>query len=168
MLKAAFKDNSEYEITNVKPGQCSGLVNGEPFSWNVLKTGENTWHVIDKSGDSFYIELIQNLTNGYALKIDDKEIEVSSKSEFDVLLDKMGISASTSKKIKNLKAPMPGLVLTVDVQPGDQVKKGDKLLILEAMKMENVIKAEADVTVKSVKITPQTTIEKGELMLEFE
>lgn len=69
---------------------------------------------------------------------------------------------------KELRAPMPGKVLTVAVGPGDTVSKGDTLLILEAMKMENLIKATGDGVVKSVAAGPGVSVEKGERLLEFD
>ena len=73
----------------------------------------------------------------------------------------------TSNKASDLKAPMPGLVVDVTVSPGDQVKKGDKLLVLEAMKMENILKAPADATVKGVNISKGKTVEKNEVLIQF-
>jgi len=168
MLKAVFKDKSEINLKNLIADGFSGEVDAEIFKWNVLKESENIWHVVDEKGESFIIELVK--TNGpeYELKVNNKKISVNAKSEFDQMLEKMGISGSSSKKMKNIKAPMPGLVLEISVKVGDEIEEGDQLLILEAMKMENVIKAESDAKVKSINIKPQTTIEKGELMIEFE
>jgi len=168
MLKAVFKDKSEINLENLVANGFSGEVEGETFKWSVLKETDNSWHVVDESGESFKIELVHSQGSEYELKINNKLITVNAKSEFDQMLQKMGISASSSKKMKNIKAPMPGLVLEVSVNVGDDIKDGDQLLILEAMKMENVIKAESDAKVKSINIKPQTTIEKGELMIEFE
>jgi biotin carboxyl carrier protein len=63
---------------------------------------------------------------------------------------------------------MPGLVLNVLVQAGQEVAKGDALLILEAMKMENVIKASGDGKVKSVKVKQGEAVDKGLLLVEME
>jgi biotin carboxyl carrier protein len=60
---------------------------------------------------------------------------------------------------------MPGLVLKVLVEEGKEFKKGDNLLILEAMKMENILKAPADGKVKSIKIKPGDKVEKNEILL---
>ncbi|MDB5143897.1 MAG: gcdC, partial [Mucilaginibacter sp.] len=70
-------------------------------------------------------------------------------------------------KVSEIKAPMPGLVLKLFVSEGTEVKKGDNLFILEAMKMENIIKSPADVTVKTVKIKPGDKVEKGQVLLTF-
>jgi len=62
---------------------------------------------------------------------------------------------------------MPGLVLKVFAAEGMEVKKGDNLFVLEAMKMENIIKAPADVVVKTVKIKPGDKVEKGQILMVF-
>jgi biotin carboxyl carrier protein len=67
-----------------------------------------------------------------------------------------------------LKAPMPGLVVRVQVQPGEQVAAGDPLVVLEAMKMENELKAGAPGTVKLVRVAPGEAVEKGQVLVEFE
>ncbi len=78
-----------------------------------------------------------------------------------------GMKSGPSLK-KKLTAPMPGLILEVKVAPGDKVSKGQPLIVIEAMKMENVIKAPADAVVKSVDVSKGASVEKGDQMLEFE
>lgn len=67
-----------------------------------------------------------------------------------------------------LRAPMPGLVLDVKVKPSQTVTKGQPLVIIEAMKMENIIKARGDGTVKTISILAGSSVEKGDTLLEFE
>jgi biotin carboxyl carrier protein len=62
---------------------------------------------------------------------------------------------------------MPGLIIDLRVKEGDQVKAGDPLLILEAMKMENIIKASGDSIVKSLKVKKGETVEKNQVLIEF-
>lgn len=67
-----------------------------------------------------------------------------------------------------LKAPMPGLVLRVQVSPGQRVPAGAGLVVLEAMKMENELKAPAPVVVKAVRVQPGEAVDKGQVLLELE
>jgi pyruvate carboxylase len=67
-----------------------------------------------------------------------------------------------------LKAPMPGLVVRVEVAPGDEVRAGQGLVIVEAMKMENELKAEAPGRVKAVHVVPGVAVEKDAVLVEFE
>jgi len=62
---------------------------------------------------------------------------------------------------------MPGLILRMMVEEGQEVKKGDSLCVLEAMKMENVLKAAGDGVVKKIVVKEKTTVEKGQLMIQM-
>ena len=63
---------------------------------------------------------------------------------------------------------MPGLVLRVQVTPGQAVAAGTGLVVLEAMKMENELKAPTPAVVKAVRVQPGEAVEKGQVLLEFE
>lgn len=102
------------------------------------------------------------------LNINGQPYQVAIKEDIDLLLARMGINMAASHKAAPLKAPMPGLVLKVLVAVGQQVNKGDSLLILEAMKMENVLKATGPGTVKSINISEKTAVEKGTVLIEME
>ncbi|MCK4686303.1 MAG: biotin/lipoyl-binding protein, partial [Pirellulales bacterium] len=68
---------------------------------------------------------------------------------------------------RDIGAPMPGLIVTVAVKPGEVVKKGDKLLSLEAMKMETTVYAEHDGTLSEVLVSPGSPVEAGELIARY-
>ena len=74
------------------------------------------------------------------LKINNQIYTVNVKDKMDQLLEKMGINNLSTASVKDVKAPMPGLIHDILVEVGQEVKKGDQLMILEAMKMENVLK----------------------------
>ena len=86
----------------------------------------------------------------------------------DLMLEKLGIQTKSTKKINHLKAPMPGLVTKIFVAEGDVIKQGEPLLILEAMKMENVFKAASDVIIKSISVGERQAVEKGEVLIAFD
>ena len=94
--------------------------------------------------------------------------EVRVLDERAQLLEKMGMSARTVVASGDIKAPMPGKVLQVLVNAGDTVEEGQALLVLEAMKMENVIKAIAEGTVLDIPVSPGQAVEKGSLLVAFE
>jgi propionyl-CoA carboxylase alpha chain len=75
---------------------------------------------------------------------------------------------SNARMLKQLASPMPGLVKTIAVAPGSDVRFGDPLIVVEAMKMENQLTAEADVKVKAVKVVPGESVEVGQVLIEFE
>ena len=104
----------------------------------------------------------------FTLKINGQLLELNAKDHYDLLLEQMGMSAAHTAKATKLKAPMPGKVLDVMVQPGQAVAKGEGLLILEAMKMENMLKAEQEGTVKSVNVSVGDAVEKNNVLIDFE
>ena len=74
----------------------------------------------------------------------------------------------TKVEIKELKSPMPGLVIKLDVKVGDTIAKGDPIMILEAMKMENVIKSRGEGKIASITVKEGQAVEKNELLVSFE
>lgn len=136
---------------------------------NAVQTADGKLHVL-QNNQSYDCELLEAdynngtmtvLVNGnkYTLKIED---------EYDLLVKKMGLSVVASTKLDNIKAPMPGLIIDVMVEPGQEIEKGTPILILEAMKMENVLKADGDGIVKSIEIKQGQAVDKGQILIEME
>lgn len=93
---------------------------------------------------------------------------VEIKDELEQMLEVvMGFGEASAKYTREIKAPMPGLVLSINVTEGQEVKKGDKILILEAMKMENSILTHADAVVKKIAVTAGMPVEKGQVLVEL-
>ena len=147
----------------------SGItLNEESYAWDLAKLAPNQYHIL-KDDRSFSVEVlsVEAETKTVRLKVNGHVQTVQVKDRFDLLLEKMGMGNAAASKVNNIKAPMPGLIVGISIQPGDVVAKGDTVLILEAMKMENVIKAPGDGTVKSVKIQKGDRVEKGQVLVEF-
>ncbi len=104
----------------------------------------------------------------FNIEIEGENFEVAIKNELDIKLDQMGFSAVSTKHVKEIKAPMPGLVLEIDVKEGQQVNEGDKLLILEAMKMENSIVIHTAATIKNIIVKAGQAVEKGQVLIELD
>jgi len=88
----------------------------------------------------------------------------------DYALAQMNKAAGLTSAISHeasFRAPMPGLVVQIRVQPGQEVKAGDPLVVIEAMKMENVLKARTSGVVKSIPAAIGHSIEKGDILVEF-
>lgn len=102
------------------------------------------------------------------IEIDGKRYTIQIKDELDQRLDQMGYTAATERHIKQIKAPMPGLVLQVNVTEGQQVHEGDKLLILVAMKMENSIQVHTNAIIKKIRVEAGAAVEKGQVLVELE
>lgn len=94
-----------------------------------------------------------------------REFLLSFETERHQLLKRFTPSGDDSRVSANLKASMPGRVVRIVAKPGAEVKKGQALLILEAMKMENEIRSPVDGTVKETKVAQGQTVEKGDLLM---
>ncbi len=99
--------------------------------------------------------------------IDGDVYEVRSTRPIDALLDQLGIAATAAKGPEVLVAPMPGLVLRIDAQPGTEVTAGQTLLVLEAMKMENNLKSPVSGIVADVYVQAGQAVEKGAKLIRF-
>lgn len=108
------------------------------------------------------------LKRSYCVKINSSKYYIKIFNELDQLIEKMGLSLSQGQVLNDLKAPMPGLILEVNVKEGDEVKEGDYLLVLEAMKMENTLTAPRDGIVKSISVEKGQTVDKNQLLIEME
>lgn len=97
-----------------------------------------------------------------------KEIEATIKDGYDQLVDELGFTTESAVVIKDINAPMPGLVLDILVTVGDVVEVGSQLIILEAMKMENVLKSQGEGVIKEIKINKGDAVEKGQLLIVLE
>jgi biotin carboxyl carrier protein len=86
----------------------------------------------------------------------------------DILIKDLGFEVGVSKVIKKLKAPMPGLILEINVEVGQTVQENDNLLILTAMKMENSLLSPRDGVIKSISVNVGDSVIKGDLLIEFE
>lgn len=104
----------------------------------------------------------------YTLWVDGYRFDVEALDERTSAIRELSkLSAATSGPAP-LVAPMPGLIVRVNVQPGDTVGQGQGLIVMEAMKMENELRAQAAGTVKSVNVKPGTAVEKGTVLIEME
>ena len=146
-----------------------GKINGTPFKIDPQPQGAKSFHVLSKS-KGYNIEVLEaNYSEkSITLLVNGNKYPLTVKDEFDLLLDKLGMSSMNDQKINEIKAPMPGLVLGVKVNVGDSVEKGDSILVLEAMKMENVLKSPAEGVVKSIHINKGDAVEKNQLLISFE
>jgi biotin carboxyl carrier protein len=122
------------------------VVDGRPLALAVTELGRGRWS-LTLQGERWEAEAlderarhIRSLTNG----------------------------ADRPKGPGTLRAPMPGLVVRVEVEPGQSVTPGVGMVVLEAMKMENELKAAGSGVVRSVLVGPGEAVEKGQVLVEFE
>jgi acetyl/propionyl-CoA carboxylase alpha subunit len=144
------------------------IIDGQLFPLDVVKIRENYYSIIHKNkshiAEILKIELVPKLL---LVRINGRRYEVHVKDKFDQLLEKMGINSVASGSLNSIKAPMPGLIIDMKIKEGDVVKKHDPLLVLEAMKMENIIKSPGEGTVKMVHVKKGESVEKNQVLVEF-
>lgn len=136
---------------------------------DIVQEAPEHYHLLEH-GIAYRIEVQSNNQEKrqFQIAVNGTSFTVHIADEYEQLIKAMGLNNSQQQKQNSVKAPMPGLVLEVQVSPGQTVAKGDTLLILEAMKMENVLKAAADGVVKSIHVQKGAAVEKGALLLELE
>jgi acetyl/propionyl-CoA carboxylase alpha subunit len=157
--------SKEIQLTTGK----TSSVNGRSVDVLFSKSGPHSFTMIidGKSKEADLVKFDQE-NKMIVLRIEGKKYAFQIKEPVDLMLDKLGINIRSSKKVNNLKAPMPGLVVKILAEIGQHYKAGDPLMVLEAMKMENVFKAAADVTIRKIEIVEKQSVEKGQLLMEFE
>lgn len=163
MYHVKVNQQNTYDV-NVEANAIS--LNNEQKDISFAALSDNKYHVL-MNNKSYNVEIISINTElkTASLKVNNRVYECEIKDQFDDLLKSLGLDNLNTKKLNDIKAPMPGLVLKVLVEEGQEFKKGDNLLVLEAMKMENILKAPADGKVKSIKIKPGDKVEKNEILL---
>lgn len=145
------------------------FINSKPTAVDVHQINADEFHLIsDHKNYRVKIISINKPEKNCIVRVNGNKYTLDIKNQFDLLLQQLGFDNLNSLKVLDLKAPMPGLVLKTLVNKGDQIKKGDSLLVLEAMKMENNIKSPCDLTVKSVKIKAGDIVEKNQILIDFE
>ena len=136
---------------------------------DIQKQQGTGYHVL-KDHTTYEVQLLQTDFESRTLKlsVNGNSYTVAIKDSYDQLVKKMGLLSNTSQKAKNILAPMPGLIMDVMVESGQQILEGTPLLVLSAMKMENQILSQGAGKIKSVEIKTGDTVDKGELIIEME
>ena len=135
----------DYSLQRISPREVLLLLDGQSITFTV-EAGDNGTMRLTHHGRSFDVKL---------------------KTERDLLLESLGMDTADSAAARELKAPMPGLVLSVLVEPGQEVQEGDSLVVLEAMKMENELRAQSAGTVAAVHVEPGAAVGKNDLLIAF-
>ncbi|WP_396601443.1 acetyl-CoA carboxylase biotin carboxyl carrier protein subunit [Algibacter sp. R77976] len=136
---------------------------------DALKTSEGNYHIL-KENKSFEAHIIGANFNkkSYQIEVNNTIYDVNIFNALDTLIKDMGFSTGATKQVKSIKAPMPGLILEMQVEVGQTVTENDTLFILEAMKMENSITSPRDGIIKSISAKNGDAVEKNQLLIEFE
>ncbi len=166
MYKVKVNGKYDFELTGSKD---SFLIGNEVLDVDIQELDNGHLHIIYQY-KSYNVEVVStDATNKKTLiKINGKEYYTTIEDRLDLLLKEMGLENGLSPVVSDIKAPMPGLVLSIQVVEGQQLKKGDNILVLEAMKMENILKSTTEGVVKKVYVSQGDKVEKNQILITFE
>jgi acetyl/propionyl-CoA carboxylase alpha subunit len=166
MLKIKVNSKFNYEVES---DNGALTINGRAIDTDLVRIDNRTFHIIH-DGKSYNAELvsINRDDKACAVKVGRNIYFMQITDQYDDLLHQLGMDNLKTNKISEIKAPMPGLVIRILASEGNQVEKGGNLFVLEAMKMENIIKAVSDVKIKTVKVKAGDKVEKNQVVMVFE
>ncbi|MDJ0646866.1 MAG: acetyl-CoA carboxylase biotin carboxyl carrier protein subunit, partial [Flavobacteriaceae bacterium] len=135
---------------------------------DAIQDSENSFHILENNR-SYKARLIKSNFNKrqYVIEVNGNTYSMSIANALDMMIDQLGLAATSSKKANDIKAPMPGLIVSVDVQEGQQVKEGDTVVVLEAMKMENALVSPGEGIIQQVFVNSGDKVDKNQLLIEI-
>lgn len=158
LFKIVVNDSLNFEISNKEAEQLDALA-----------TSNESYHILKDNKPYFAKILAQDFYNKtYKVSINNSSYEVKISDDLDTQMAEMGFELTSTKDVGYIEAPMPGLILEIIVREGQAVTTDDPLLILEAMKMENLITSPRDGVIKSVAVKKGDAVDKNHLLIEFE
>jgi len=163
-----IKVNERYEYDIQADGEAF-MVDGEALEINARKLANQHTHVLYKN-KSYNVELVSEnrAEKTCTYKVNGTLYNISIEDQYDQLLMQLGMDNALANKVREIKAPMPGLVLNILAGECAEVNKGDNLLVLEAMKMENIIKSPAQGKIKKVFVNKGDKVEKNQILIQFD
>ena len=150
-------------------GKESPVKKHEAESVDMIRIDSSNYHILE-SNKAHSISVLEIDYSNKKLKVlvNGNTYDIKIEDEYDQIVKQMGLLAVSSQKINSIKAPMPGLIIDIIVAKGQKITVGTPLLVLSAMKMENIILSQGEGIVKSITVHKDDTVEKGQLIIEME
>lgn len=170
-IKSTIDGKKEILFNTNDKNQLEFSYNGDDSTLKILeKAEEGKLFTLSKDGKKYQVKVlkIDPDKKELFLKVNGETISLKIEDEYDMLLKSMGMGAGAIKKINEVKAPMPGVVLDIKVSSGQEVEKDQPIVVLEAMKMENLLKSPIDGIIKSIEVEKGETVEKNRVLVNFE
>lgn len=170
-IKSTIDGNKKITFNTTDKNPLAFTSNGKSSEIQIIEKSDNgEFLVLNVDGRKYNASILKKdtITKEVLLKINGEMITVKIEDEFDTLLKSMGMGAGAVKKINDMKAPMPGVVLDIKVASGQKVAKDQPIVVLEAMKMENMLKSPIDGVIKSIEVEKGETVEKNRVLVNFE
>ena len=162
-------DEREFNITYAKNEFSELKVNGNSYKIELLKKiSDNIWS-LSVNNRLYQIEFDLDTDGNATIYLDGLAFEANITNETKKLLKQFVKAAGggNDSGIVPVKSPMPGMVVKIIAEEGQQVAKGDKIIIIEAMKMENALAAQSDGIIKNIKVSEAQAVEKNALLMEI-
>jgi len=136
---------------------------------DLVSTAPDQYHVLHNQ-EGFDIKVVQSdfKNKTYTLSVNGTTYTLQLSDAYDQMVERMGLLAVPEERVDTITAPIPGLIIDINVAVGDTVAEGDPLLVLSAMKMENIITAPNDGTIASIDMDLNEAVEKGKVLITFE
>lgn len=160
--------SNAYKLT-VNGGTAFDVTEEGLSQLDAISTGPAHYHIL--KGNKPYKAAVTHadfLAKQYTVTVNNNSYTVDIATGLDQLIKAMGFEVGASKQVNEIKAPIPGLILEINVTVGQEVKENDNLLILEAMKMENTFQSPRAGIIKSIAVSKGDAVDKGQLLIEFE
>lgn len=161
--KVIINEQKEFDFAEKK---SQIFLNNEVRDYEVNQISDNLY-ILSMKNQVHEIEILSISNDNYTLKIDGVSLSAELLDHQKQILKALGIEVDAEEKVDQVVSPMPGSIIEISSKAGDEVEKGTPLLILEAMKMENVIKSPAAGTVKEIKVSVGESVEKNQVLLVF-
>lgn len=164
-MEIVVNHSKKFEIVDQGAGNL--LLNGEERNIDLIPINDHTYHLI-KDHQCWVLEISVEESTALetVLYVNGVRMTTHIKDSLEKVLENMGMTAG-NLKVKELKSPMPGMVIKVMVEAGQEVKKDDPMLVLEAMKMENLIKSPTDGIIDKVVVQSGDKTEKNQVLIHF-
>ncbi|NTW49598.1 MAG: biotin/lipoyl-binding protein [Chlorobiales bacterium] len=167
--KAIINDkvNIELELTGgASDGQVALKLGQDNKDARLVPLAGNIYQFIYEG--KVYLAEVAKAEGSYTVKMAGHAFDVAVIDEKMMMIEHLGIKTTEKKASGDIKSPMPGLVVKIDVAVGDTVSVGQGILVLEAMKMQNEIKSAVAGVVKEIKVSERQPVEKNQLLLKIE
>lgn len=158
---------SPYQITIDE--QAYDLSAADLQQVDIVSSNDGTYHLL-RGGKSYRcsVETFDPHNKRLIVNINGRSVTVTVADRYDLIVKELGFATQAAVSTKDIIAPMPGLVLKIMAGEGDEVKSGTPLMILEAMKMENVLKSAGEGRIKAIHVTQGEAVDKRQLLIELE
>ncbi len=135
------------------------------FEWTQIRPGE---YMLRVGYQTHIIDSIRIEEETVRFSFDSQPVSLPYLDENAALLETLGFKKQSSVSKGDLKAPMPGRIISVHVKAGDVVSSGQRLIVLEAMKMENELRSVHDGTITAVHVQSGQSVEKNTILIEVQ